>query len=109
MSQEAPASVSPEFTAPPPDPIGLVRHWLDEARAQMVREPGALALATADTEGRASNRIVQVLDVRDSGLVFSSHSGSLKGRQLAQTNWSSGVMYWRETNRQIIVTWPTHP
>ena len=100
---------APEFSAPPADPMSLVRAWLDGALAHDVREPGALALGTADAHGHASNRIVQVLAVRDTGLVFASHAGSRKGRDLAETGWASGVLYWRETGRQVIVTGPTHP
>jgi pyridoxamine 5'-phosphate oxidase len=84
--------------------MGLFRAWFDDAVAHGVREPGALALATADAHGRPSNRIVQVLEVRATGLVFTSHAGSRKGRDLAATGWASGVLYWRETGRQAIVT-----
>lgn len=100
---------APEFSAPPADPMGLVRAWFDGALDHGVREPGALALATADARRRTSNRIVQVLDVRATGLVFTSHAGSRKGRDLAATGWASGVLYWRETGQQVIVTGPTHP
>ena len=109
MNAPAIAPAALEFSAPPADPMGLVRVWFDVALANNVREPGALALATADAHGHASNRIVQVLDVRDTGLVFTTHAGSPKGRQLAQTSWASGVLYWRETSRQVIVTGPTRP
>ncbi|MGW2700063.1 phenazine biosynthesis FMN-dependent oxidase PhzG [Streptomyces sp. NPDC001340] len=98
-----------EFVTPPADPMGLLRAWFDSAVANAVREPGALALASADARGHASNRIVQVLAVRDTGLVFASHADSRKGRDLAETGWASGVLYWREAGRQVSVTGPTHP
>jgi len=88
--------------------MGLVRAWFDSAVAQAVREPGALALGSADARGRASNRIVQLLAVRDTGLVFASHAGSRKGRDLAETGWASGVLYWREVGRQVIVSGPAY-
>lgn len=100
---------APEFSAPPADPMGLVRAWFDGALADGVREPGALALATADARGHTSNRMVHLLEVRDTGLVFTSNAGSRKGRDLAATGWASGMLYWRETGRQMIVTGPTHP
>ncbi|MGH3897643.1 MAG: phenazine biosynthesis FMN-dependent oxidase PhzG [Pseudonocardiaceae bacterium] len=98
-----------EFDAPPADPMSLFRAWFDGAVEQGVREPGALALATADARGCASNRIVQVLGVRPAGLVFTSHAGSRKGRDLAASGWASGVLYWRETGQQAIVTGPVGP
>ncbi|MGW1728283.1 phenazine biosynthesis FMN-dependent oxidase PhzG [Streptomyces sp. NPDC002306] len=96
----------PEYDQPPAEPLHLVRGWLSEAREIGVREPGALALATADSRGRASNRIVAITDVTDLGPVFTSHSRSQKGRELAATGWASGLLYWRETGQQIILSGP---
>jgi dihydrophenazinedicarboxylate synthase len=96
----------PEYDAPPAEPVGLVRQWLAQAAERGVREPRALALATADLRGRASNRIVAITAVTDNGLVFASHSGSQKGRELAATGWASGVLYWRETGQQVVLSGP---
>lgn len=98
-----------EFAAPPAEPMDLLRDWFDSAVANAVREPGALALASADARGRASNRIVQVLAVRGTGLVFASHSDSRKARDLDETGWASGVFYWREAGRQVSVSGPARP
>lgn len=96
----------PEYDAPPPEPIGLVRSWLAAAVERQVREPLSLALATADLRGRASNRTVTVIAVADEGLVFATHSTSQKGRELAATGWASGLFYWRETAQQLILSGP---
>jgi len=96
----------PEYDAPPPEPIGLVRRWLAAAVERHVREPLSLALATADDRGRASNRTVTVNAVTDEGLVFATHSTSQKGRELAATGWASGLFYWRETSQQLILSGP---
>ncbi|MCX5339641.1 phenazine biosynthesis FMN-dependent oxidase PhzG [Streptomyces atratus] len=101
--------VAEEFSTPPAEPMDLLQAWFDSAVANAVREPGALALASADARGHASNRIVQVLTVRDTGLVFASHADSRKGRDLAETGWASGVFYWREAGRQVSVSGPTRP
>ncbi|WP_030179554.1 phenazine biosynthesis FMN-dependent oxidase PhzG [Streptomyces violaceorubidus] len=109
MSASQPSTTADEFAAPPADPMALLRTWFDRAVADAVLQPGALALATADTRGRASTRIVQVLHVRETGLVFASHSDSRKGRELADTPWASGLFYWREAARQVSVSGPTRP
>ncbi|MFJ8532109.1 phenazine biosynthesis FMN-dependent oxidase PhzG [Streptomyces sp. NPDC093591] len=96
----------PEYDKPPPDPMPLVRQWIAEATARGVREPRALALATSDSGGRASTRIVALTEVSDRGLVFLSHSTSQKGRELAATGWASGLLYWRETGQQLILSGP---
>ncbi|MCS0604652.1 phenazine biosynthesis FMN-dependent oxidase PhzG [Streptomyces sp. LP11] len=95
-----------EYDDPPAEPMGLVQQWIDEATAREVREPRALALATADSQGRASNRIVSISGVNTRGLVFASHSTSQKGREMAATGWASGLLYWRETGRQLILSGP---
>ncbi len=96
----------PEYDTPPPEPMGLVRQWIEQAVAGGVREPLALALATADADGRPSSRIVAVIKATDRGLLFSSHNTSRKGRELAATGWASGVLYWRETGQQLILSGP---
>ncbi|MFE3824869.1 phenazine biosynthesis FMN-dependent oxidase PhzG [Streptomyces sp. NPDC059092] len=95
-----------EYREPPAEPVGLLRAWLADAVRNGVREPRALALATADGAGRPSTRIVVVNKVTGTGLVFITHDGSRKGRELAANPWASGVLYWRETSQQIIVEGP---
>ncbi|MFJ8476072.1 phenazine biosynthesis FMN-dependent oxidase PhzG [Kitasatospora sp. NPDC094011] len=96
----------PQFTTPPAEPIGLLRDWLDEAVRHQVREPRALALATSDARGRSSSRIVVVSRVSDTGIVFVTHEGSRKGREIAENPWASGLLYWRETSQQVSVAGP---
>ncbi|MEV6479338.1 phenazine biosynthesis FMN-dependent oxidase PhzG [Streptomyces sp. NPDC051576] len=96
----------PEYAVPPAEPSGLLRRWLAQAAELGVREPRALALATADARGRPSSRIVVISQVTDDGFVFLSHAGSRKGLDLAVNSWASGVLYWRETSQQIIVAGP---
>lgn len=99
----------PEYEAPPPEPLGLARRWLDEAVERGVREPRAMALATATRSGHASNRMVAVVELGDRGVVFTTHSTSQKGREMADTGWASGLFYWRETSQQIILSGPVAP
>ncbi|MEU6911831.1 phenazine biosynthesis FMN-dependent oxidase PhzG [Streptomyces olindensis] len=96
----------PEFTAPPSDPLKLLGEWLAEAERHHVREPRALALATADVHGRTSSRTVVLNRLTGTGLLFTTHLGSRKGRDLERNPWASGVLYWRETSRQIAVAGP---
>ncbi|MFD5899616.1 MULTISPECIES: phenazine biosynthesis FMN-dependent oxidase PhzG [unclassified Streptomyces] len=98
----------PEFFAPPPEPMGLLTSWLENSVTHGVREPRALALATADAQGRTSSRIVAINAVTDDGIVLITHSGSRKGRELAENPWASGVLYWRETSQQITLAGPVH-
>lgn len=99
----------PEYDRPPAQPLDLVRSWLDDAVERGVREPKALALATADARGFASSRIVVIISITDRGLVFASHRDSQKGREMAATGWASGLLYWRETGQQLIFSGPVAP
>ncbi|WP_369147958.1 phenazine biosynthesis FMN-dependent oxidase PhzG [Streptomyces sp. R44] len=91
----------PEYADPPADPVALLRCWLVQAEELGVREPRALALATATAAGGPSSRIVAVNRITDTGLVFATHRGSRKERELAVDPRASGLLYWRETSRQI--------
>jgi pyridoxamine-phosphate oxidase len=95
--------IGSEFGHPPAEPLTLLRDWFAAAVEHGVREPGAVALATVAADGRPSSRMIQTLEITDRGLVFTSHSSSQKGREIAETGWGSGVLYWRETNQQIIL------
>lgn len=95
----------PEFDSPPEDSLSLLGRWLQEADARGVREPQAQALATADTEGRPSSRIL-LLKQATPALVFSGSYESRKGRDLAANPRAAGTLYWRETLQQVTVEGP---
>jgi dihydrophenazinedicarboxylate synthase len=95
----------PEFEAPPVDPLPLLERWLEQAAEGGVREPRALALATADGEGRPSSRIV-LLEQASPALVFAGSYESRKGRELAANPRAAGTLYWRETLQQVTVEGP---
>lgn len=95
----------PEFDSPPDDPLQLLARWLQEADARGVREPRAMALATADAEGRPSSRILLLKRVAPA-LVFSGSYESRKGRELAANPRAAGTLYWRETLQQVTVEGP---
>jgi pyridoxamine 5'-phosphate oxidase len=88
----------------PSDPIGVVRRWLEEAEAAGIRNPSAIALATADAAGRPSVRHVLLRGIDARGFVFHTNRSSRKGRELADNPRAAFSMYWRELDRQISVT-----
>ncbi len=95
----------PEFDAPPGEPLPLLERWLAAADERGVREPRALALATADAEGRPSSRIVLLKQISPA-LVFAGSYESRKGRELAANPRAAGTLYWRETLQQVTVEGP---
>jgi pyridoxamine 5'-phosphate oxidase len=95
----------PEFEAPPEDPLPLLERWLRLADERGVREPRALALATADATGRPSVRTL-LLKQLTPALVFAGSYESRKGRDLAENPRAAGTLYWRETLQQIVIEGP---
>ncbi|MDX6636199.1 MAG: dihydrophenazinedicarboxylate synthase [Solirubrobacterales bacterium] len=95
----------PELDSPPDDPLPLLERWLAAAEERGVREPRALALATADAEGRPSSRILLLKQVSPA-LVFAGSYESRKGRELAANPRAAGTLYWRETLQQVTVEGP---
>ena len=87
----------------PADPFDLLRSWLAEAEGQGMRDPGAMALATAGADGQPSARMVLLRGLDERGLRFHTNRGSLKGRQLAENPRAQLLFYWRELGRQILV------
>jgi pyridoxamine 5'-phosphate oxidase len=85
-----------------PDPLELVRAWLDEARTR-VPEPDAMTLATATPDGRPSARVVLLRGVDERGLVFFTNRTSRKGEELRANPRAALAIHWCELGRQIRV------
>ncbi|MGI8311724.1 phenazine biosynthesis FMN-dependent oxidase PhzG [Saccharopolyspora hattusasensis] len=96
--------VLPEFDTPPADPIALAQQWIATAKTRGVREPLAISLATADASGKPTTRVVLIKEITAEGFVFTSHSGSRKGRDLEANPQAAVNFYWRETLQQITAT-----
>jgi pyridoxamine 5'-phosphate oxidase len=99
----------PEYTDPPPEPVPLLARWLAEAAEQGVREPRSMTLATADERGRPWQRVIAIIAVDERGVLFCTHAGSRKAREMTATGWASGLLYWRETGRQAVFGGPVLP
>jgi pyridoxamine 5'-phosphate oxidase len=85
------------------DPVVQLRAWLDAALAADPRDATAMTLATADRAGRPSARIVLLKGLDARGLVFYTHYGSRKGRELAENPRAALVFFWPALDRQVRV------
>ena len=85
------------------DPIALFRAWFEEARAAGVEVPEAMALATADADGRPSARMLLLKGADERGFTFFTGYESRKGRELAENPRAALVFYWRPLGRQVRV------
>jgi len=84
-----------------PDPVALFDRWLADAVAAGLHEPNAMAVATADRDGRPSVRIVLLKGFDASGAVFYTNHDSRKGHELAVNPRASAVLLWHQLQRQV--------
>jgi pyridoxamine 5'-phosphate oxidase len=75
--------------------------WFAQAVAAKLPEPNTMTLATVDSRGRPSARIVLVKGVDERGFVFFTNYESRKGRELADNPHASLLFYWIELERQV--------
>lgn len=91
----------------PDDPVALFVRWLLAAVDAGVPEAHAVTLATADTRGRPSARVLICKDVEATGhWYFASSATSRKGRELAGNPHAALVFHWPKQARQIRITGP---
>ena len=91
------------------DPIAHFQDWLDEAHR---KEPGlaeAMTLATVDSQGQPSARMVLLKDADHRGFVFYTNLQSRKARELAGNPRASLVFHWKSLKRQVRIGGVTEP
>lgn len=83
------------------DPNPLFEEWLAEARAAEPNDPEAMALATADSDGRPSVRMVLLKGHDRRGFDFYTNAESRKGSELAVNVHAALVFHWKSLRRQV--------
>jgi pyridoxamine 5'-phosphate oxidase len=93
----------------PPEPLVVLNGWMAEAW-QVRQQPNAnaMVLATSDSTGRPSARVVLCKEVVPvpGYLTFYTNYLSLKGRQLAQNPRAAAVIHWDALHRQVRIEGP---
>lgn len=85
------------------DPFALFAAWMEEATRSEPNDPNAMALATADAEGRPSLRMVLLKGIDARGFVFYTNLESRKGEQLAANPHAALCFHWKSLKRQVRV------
>ena len=83
------------------DPHQLFEEWLAEARLGEPNDPTAMALATADSAGRPSVRMVLLKGHDERGFVFYTHQDSRKGLELDANPHAALLFHWKSLRRQV--------
>jgi pyridoxamine 5'-phosphate oxidase len=89
-----------------PDPIAQFAAWFEEARADGIRLPEAMVLATATADGAPSARFLLLNRVDDRGFVFFGNYESRKGRELAENPRGALAFHWDPLGRQVRIEGP---
>jgi pyridoxamine 5'-phosphate oxidase len=85
-----------------PDPLVEFGRWYERA-ARAVAAPEAMALATADAEGRPSARMVLLKSWGADGFVFYTNYGGRKSHDLDANPEAALLFYWEPLGRQVRV------
>ncbi len=88
------------------DPFERFDQWFAEARAAEPNDPDAMALATADSDGRPSVRMVLLKGHGSDGFVFYTNLGSRKGGELAANPRVALAFHWKSLRRQVRIEGP---
>jgi pyridoxamine 5'-phosphate oxidase len=85
------------------DPIVKFVRWLNDARRLGIPNYEAMALATAEPNGKTAVRFVLLKGIDERGFVFFTDARSRKGRELRGNPRASLALYWQPKGRQVRV------
>ena len=91
------------------DPLELFHQWMAEAEKSEVNDPNAMALATADGEGRPAVRMVLLKEADARGFVFYTNLESRKGGDLAANARAALCLHWKSLRRQVRIEGAAQP
>ncbi len=83
------------------DPLALFRRWLAEAEKREPDEPAAMSVATVDTNGNPSLRMVLLRGLDERGFVFYTNLGSRKAQELQERPVAALCFHWKSLARQV--------
>jgi pyridoxamine 5'-phosphate oxidase len=83
------------------DPMRQFGRWFEDALSAQLPLPNAMTLATADSSGRPSARIVLLKGVEGGGFVFFTNYNSRKARELEARGAACLVFMWSPLERQV--------
>jgi pyridoxamine 5'-phosphate oxidase len=96
-------------TAAHGEPFARFGEWMQRAMDAGVAEPTAMALATADGEGRPSVRMVLLKGFDEQGFVFYTNLESRKARELSTNPHAALCLFWQPLELQVRIEGPVQP
>ena len=86
------------------DPYQLFDSWFAEAKKNEINDADAMAIASVDSDGMPSVRMVLLKEVTFEGFVFYTNYTSRKASELLATGKAAFVMHWKSLRRQVRVS-----
>ena len=77
------------------DPLAAFQAWLSEALLHETNDPEAMCLATVDSAGRPSARMLLLKGVDERGFAFYTNLDSRKGRELIARPDAALCFHWK--------------
>jgi pyridoxamine 5'-phosphate oxidase len=91
------------------EPFARFGEWMQRAMDARVAEPTAMALATADGEGRPSVRMVLLKGFDEQGFVFYTNLESRKARELSVNPHAALCLFWQPLELQVRIEGAVQP
>lgn len=91
------------------NPFQMFGEIFRQAAESGIIESNAMALATADSAGRPSVRMVLLKGFDENGFVFFTNLESRKARDLEANPQAALCFYWQPTGRQVRIEGPVKP
>ena len=82
-------------------PILQVHEWIQEAQDGKVALPHAMNIASLDSAGRPTSRMVLLKRISEEGFVFFTDYEGNKGKQISAFPHVALTFWWAKTNKQI--------
>ena len=86
------------------NPFNLFQSWFEEAVAAELNDPDAIALASVNTDGMPSVRMVLLRQWSEDGFLFFTNYQSRKAEELLATEKAAFCIHWKSLLKQIRVT-----
>ncbi len=88
------------------DPFDLFAKWFGEAKEKEINDPNAMAVASVDSSGRPSIRMVLLKDFDAGGFVFYTNYESRKGTEILGNPQTALLFHWKSLRRQVRIEGP---
>ena len=82
-------------------PFQRFDRWFEDAKASEPQDPNAMTLATSDSCGAVTARVVLLKECNDHTFTFYTNLGSRKANQMSENENVALCFHWKSLNKQV--------